>query len=123
MSKNSHGDTNTDMLRVYKQVQVEISFRLFFPNFFIIIIMSTTFYNHRLSITSENENGSNSLDSAVQYLSAACIAQWVQQRPSAQATLTLDGGDTVNLPVYALRRRNAVVENLPDAPLLGGIAV
>lgn len=86
--------------------------------------MTSTFYNHRLSIASDNnDSDNNSLESAVQYLSAACIAQWVQQRPSAKATLTLDGGDTVNLPVYALRRRNAVVENLPDAPLLGGIAV
>ncbi|GAA5799226.1 hypothetical protein HPULCUR_004636 [Helicostylum pulchrum] len=77
---------------------------------------STNYYNHRLSIMPEDQT---SLESAVQYLSAACIAQWVQQRPSAKATLTLDGGDTVNLPVYALRRRNAVVANLPDAPLLG----
>ncbi|KAI8068901.1 hypothetical protein BDF21DRAFT_345225 [Thamnidium elegans] len=77
---------------------------------------STNYYNHRLSIMSDNED-QTSLESAVQYLSAACIAQWVQQRPSAKATLTLDGGDTVNLPVYALRRRNAVVANLPDAPL------
>ncbi|KAI9355157.1 hypothetical protein BD770DRAFT_391302 [Pilaira anomala] len=77
---------------------------------------SSNYYNHRLSIISDNEDQS-SLESAVQYLSAACIAQWVQQRPSAKATLTLDGGDTVNLPIYALRRRNAVVANLPDAPL------
>ena len=79
--------------------------------------MSSTFYNHRLSIIADQEN--TRLESAVQYLSAACIAQWVQQSPSAKATLTLDGGDTVNLPIYALRRRNAVVANLPDAPLLG----
>jgi hypothetical protein len=84
--------------------------------------MNTSIY-HRLSIIS-SENSNNNLEesvAAVQYLSAACIAQWVQQRPSAKATLTLDGGDTINLPVYALRRRNAVVANLPDAPLRGGI--
>lgn len=78
--------------------------------------MNTSTY-HRLSIMSENNSDFEA--AAVQYLSAACIAQWVQRRPSAQATLTLDGGDTVNLPVYALRRRNAVVANLPDAPLRG----
>lgn len=32
--------------------------------------------------------------------------------------MTLDDGNTINLPVYALRRRNAVVAQLPDAPLI-----
>ncbi|KAI8374355.1 uncharacterized protein BYT42DRAFT_576068 [Radiomyces spectabilis] len=63
------------------------------------------------------QDGDRVLESAVQYLSAACIAQWLQQSPSAKATLTLDG-DTIDLPVYALRRRNAVVADLPDAPIM-----
>lgn len=83
--------------------------------------MNPSFYNHRLSIISENSDNSSLESAAVQYLSAACIAEWAQRRPSTKATLTLDGGDTVNLPIYALRRRNAVVANLPDAPLLSGI--
>ncbi|KAF7720776.1 hypothetical protein EC973_006087, partial [Apophysomyces ossiformis] len=53
------------------------------------------------------QDGDNVLESAVHYLSAACIAEWLQRSPSAKAILTLDG-DTINLPVYALRRRNAV---------------
>ncbi|KAI9493646.1 hypothetical protein BDB00DRAFT_736685, partial [Zychaea mexicana] len=56
------------------------------------------------------------LATASDYLSAASITQWLQQSPHATATLTLDGGDTIDLPVYALRRRNAVVATLPDAP-------
>lgn len=72
--------------------------------------------NHRLSII---QDGDQVLESAVDYLSAAaCIARWAKQRPSAQATLTLDGGESIHLPVYALRRRNAVVANLPDAPAI-----
>ncbi|KAI9263783.1 hypothetical protein BY458DRAFT_514383 [Sporodiniella umbellata] len=66
-------------------------------------------YNHRFSIVSKHES--------VQYLTAACIAQWAKSSPSTKATLTLDGGDTVDLPVFALRRRNAVVARSPDAPL------
>ncbi|KAI8994892.1 hypothetical protein BDB01DRAFT_774476 [Pilobolus umbonatus] len=75
--------------------------------------MNANHYNHRFSIVSE---GDQTMDSTVQYLSASCIARWVERSPSAQAVMTLDGGDTVNLPIYALRRRNAVVANLPDAP-------
>ena len=52
-----------------------------------------------------------------EYLTSALIQQWLQQCPTASATLTLDGGDTIDLPVYALRRRNAVVANLPDSPI------
>lgn len=72
---------------------------------------AATYYNHRFSIKTDEQ--------ALQYLSAACIAQWVQQKPSATAIMTLDDGNTVDLPVYALRRRNAVVAHLPDAPLHG----
>ncbi|CEP09282.1 hypothetical protein [Parasitella parasitica] len=70
-------------------------------------------YNHRFSIQID-QNDQHTL----QYLSAACIAQWAQRKPSAQATMTLDDGNTINLPVFALRRRNAVVAYLPDAPLV-----
>ncbi|KAG1053566.1 hypothetical protein G6F46_006072 [Rhizopus delemar] len=66
-------------------------------------------YNHRFSIVSEQET--------VQYLTAACIAHWAKDSPSTKATLTLDSGDTIDLPVYALRRRNAIVARSPDAPL------
>lgn len=68
-------------------------------------------YNHRFSIQTDED--------VLQYLSAACIAQWVQRKPSAKAIMTLDDGNTIDLPVYALRRRNAVVAQLPDAPLHG----
>ncbi|KAI9319032.1 hypothetical protein BX666DRAFT_1854267 [Dichotomocladium elegans] len=44
------------------------------------------------------------------------INEWIERTPHAMATLTLYDGDTFDVPVYALRRRNAVVENLPDAP-------
>ena len=57
------------------------------------------------------------LATASEYLSSASIEQWLQQCPTASATLTLDGGDTIDVPVYALRRRNAVVANLPDSPI------
>ncbi|KAF1797845.1 hypothetical protein V8B55DRAFT_1452060 [Mucor lusitanicus] len=70
-------------------------------------------YNHRFSIKTDSND-----QQTLQYLSAACIAQWVQQKPSAKAIMTMDDGDTINLPVYALRRRNAVVAQLPDAPLI-----
>ncbi|KAL9548122.1 hypothetical protein PS6_006764 [Mucor atramentarius] len=66
-------------------------------------------YNHRFSIKTDSND-----QQTLQYLSAACIAQWVQQKPSAKAIMTLDDGDTINLPV----RRNAVVAQLPDAPLI-----
>ncbi|ORE09565.1 hypothetical protein CU097_003038 [Rhizopus azygosporus] len=65
-------------------------------------------YSHRFSIVSDEQT--------VQYLTAACIAHWVKTNPSTKATLTLDSGDTIHLPVYTLRRRNAVVANTPDAP-------
>ncbi|KAI8393747.1 uncharacterized protein BYT42DRAFT_483452, partial [Radiomyces spectabilis] len=51
----------------------------------------------------------------VESMSAACIAGWLQRNPTAKASLTLDG-ETIDLPVYTLRRRNAVVADLPDAP-------
>lgn len=73
--------------------------------------MNTNTYSHRFSIQTDKE--------VLEYLSAACIAQWVQHKPSAKATMTLDDGNTIKLPVYALRRRNAVVAQLPDAPFCG----
>lgn len=62
------------------------------------------------------QDGDQVLESAVHYLSAACIAQWLQKSPTAKATLIMDDGDKIDVPVYALRRRNAVVADLPDAP-------
>ncbi|ORY97258.1 hypothetical protein BCR43DRAFT_489482 [Syncephalastrum racemosum] len=62
------------------------------------------------------QEGDIVLDTAMRCLSAACIAQWLQKSPTAKATLTMNDGDTIDVPVYALRRRNAVVANLPDAP-------
>ncbi|KAI9476015.1 MAG: hypothetical protein EXX96DRAFT_575444 [Benjaminiella poitrasii] len=83
--------------------------------------MPSYLYKHRFSIQIiDQEDNSKSM---LQYLSAACIAQWVQQKPNAKATMTLDNGDTVNLPIYALRRRNAVVAQLPEAPSVQKITV
>lgn len=62
------------------------------------------------------QDGDRVLEEAVHYLSAACIAQWLQKSPTAKATLVLVDGDTIDVPVYTLRRRNAVVADLPDAP-------
>lgn len=61
------------------------------------------------------QDGDHVLASTVNYLSAACVAQYLQQSPTMKATLTMNG-DSIRLPIYALRRRNAVVANLPDAP-------
>lgn len=74
--------------------------------------MSTMNDNYRCSI----QDGDRVLEEAVQYLSAAYIAQWLQKSPTAKATLVMVDGDTIDVPVYALRRRNAVVADLPDAP-------
>ncbi|KAI8996946.1 hypothetical protein BDB01DRAFT_769210 [Pilobolus umbonatus] len=71
-------------------------------------------YKHRFSIVLDSESSSKSV---IQYLSAASISRWVEQSPSARAIMTLDSGDTVSLPMFALRRRNAVVATQPDAPL------
>ncbi|KAJ8661993.1 hypothetical protein O0I10_002324 [Lichtheimia ornata] len=54
--------------------------------------------------------------SATDYVPTTSINEWLQRSPNATATLTLFDGDTIDLPVYTLRRRNAVVANLPDAP-------
>ncbi|KAI7854097.1 hypothetical protein BDC45DRAFT_509798 [Circinella umbellata] len=62
------------------------------------------------------QDGDQVLESAVQYLSAGCISQWLQKSPNATATLFMDTTDKIDVPVYALRRRNAVVADLPDAP-------
>ncbi|CAO3651686.1 unnamed protein product [Cunninghamella blakesleeana] len=53
------------------------------------------------------QDGENVLASTVHYLSASSIAQYLQKSPTIRATLTM-GSDTVNLPIYALRRRNAI---------------
>ena len=63
-----------------------------------------------------HDNNGTLLASATESLSIASVNQWLQHTPHATATLTLYDGDTIDLPVYALRRRNAVVESLPDAP-------
>ncbi|KAI8087954.1 uncharacterized protein B0P05DRAFT_530819 [Gilbertella persicaria] len=68
---------------------------------------SNAYYSHRFSIKTDEQ--------VLQLLSAACIAEWVQQKPSANAIMTLDDGESIHLPVFALRRRNAVVAPLPDA--------
>lgn len=52
------------------------------------------------------------------FLSSSSIAEWLQKSPRAKATLTMFDDDiSIELPVYALRRRNAIVADLPDAPL------
>lgn len=51
-------------------------------------------------------------------LSSSLINEWLQKSPKAKATLFLFEDDTsIELPVYALRRRNAIVARLPDAPI------
>lgn len=53
-----------------------------------------------------------------EFLSTSSINEWLQKSPRAKATLTMFDDDTsIELPVYALRRRNAIVADLPDAPL------
>lgn len=52
------------------------------------------------------------------FLSMSCVNDWLQKSPRATATLVMFDDDTsIEIPVYALRRRNAIVENLPDAPI------
>ncbi|KAI9245341.1 hypothetical protein BDA99DRAFT_528115 [Phascolomyces articulosus] len=86
-------------------------------DFFSSTITTTTINsNHIDRHYSIQDNNGAILATASEYLSSASIAQWLQQCPTASATLTLEGGDTIDLPVYALRRRNAVVANLPDSP-------
>ncbi|KAL0075749.1 hypothetical protein F4703DRAFT_1934817 [Phycomyces blakesleeanus] len=74
-----------------------------------------TFANTACSYQCSIQDGDTVLEAA-QYFSAACVTEWLQRNPSAKATLMLDG-DRIDLPVYALRRRNAVVADLPDAPI------
>jgi hypothetical protein len=51
------------------------------------------------------------------FLSCSSIEEWLQKSPHAQVTLTMfDDHSSIELPVYTLRRRNAIVANLPDAP-------
>ncbi|KAI8375157.1 hypothetical protein BD560DRAFT_392877 [Blakeslea trispora] len=68
---------------------------------------TNNYYNHRFSVKTDEQ--------VLQLLSAACIAEWVRQKPSANAIMTMDDGESIHLPVFALRRRNAVVAPLPDA--------
>lgn len=65
-----------------------------------------------------HDGGQVLVSATTDYLSVACIQQWLQSNPNATATLIWDEGDTIDLPVYALRRRNAVVLTLPEAPLV-----
>jgi hypothetical protein len=54
-----------------------------------------------------------------EFLTASTIAEWLQKSPRAKATLTMFDDDTsIELPVYTLRRRNAIVADLPEAPLI-----
>lgn len=53
-----------------------------------------------------------------EFLTTTSINEWLQKSPRAKATLTMFDDDTsIELPVYTLRRRNAIVADLPDAPL------
>ncbi|KAL9546784.1 hypothetical protein MBANPS3_006492 [Mucor bainieri] len=53
-----------------------------------------------------------------EFLSTFSINEWLQKSPRAKATLVMFDDDTsIELPVYALRRRNAIVADLPDSPL------
>lgn len=53
-----------------------------------------------------------------EFLTSSSILEWLQKSPRAKATLTMMDDDTsIELPVYTLRRRNAIVADLPDAPL------
>ncbi|ORY94495.1 hypothetical protein BCR43DRAFT_494118 [Syncephalastrum racemosum] len=48
-------------------------------------------------------------------LSTMRIAEYVRRSPNATVTLCFEG-EAITLPLYALRRRNAVVAELPGAP-------
>jgi hypothetical protein len=51
--------------------------------------------------------------------SASSINEWLHRSPYAKATMSLyDGDETIELPMYTLRRRNAIVAELPEAPLV-----
>lgn len=52
------------------------------------------------------------------FLSMTSINDWLQKSPRATATFVMfDDETSIEIPVYALRRRNAVVADLPDAPM------
>ncbi|KAG0744260.1 hypothetical protein G6F57_000560 [Rhizopus arrhizus] len=55
--------------------------------------------------------------SSGEYLSSSYVAEWLEKSPRARATLTLFD-ETIELPMYTLRRRNAIVADLPEAPLI-----
>jgi hypothetical protein len=52
-------------------------------------------------------------DMLLEEVSMSSINDWLQKSPSE--TPTLDD-TSIEIPVYALRRRNAVVADLPNAP-------
>ncbi|KAI9478819.1 MAG: hypothetical protein EXX96DRAFT_572386 [Benjaminiella poitrasii] len=57
-------------------------------------------------------------EASSELLSTASINEWLQKSPRAKATLVMFDDDTsIEIPVYTLRRRNAIVAELPDAPL------
>lgn len=52
-----------------------------------------------------------------EFMSMSSINEWLQKSPRATATIVMfDDNTSIEIPVYALRRRNAVVANLPEAP-------
>ncbi|KAI8334112.1 hypothetical protein BD560DRAFT_414679 [Blakeslea trispora] len=52
-----------------------------------------------------------------EFLSTASINEWLQKSPRAKATITMFDDTSIEVPMYTLRRRNAIVADLPDAPL------
>lgn len=76
---------------------------------------------HRPSFAKENnyhysieEQDGTVLDMA-ETLSTMRITEYVRRSPNASVTLCFEG-EAITLPLYALRRRNAVVAELPGAP-------
>jgi hypothetical protein len=75
-------------------------------------------YIHPCAYIHSIQDGDTILEEANRdYLSSSSITQWLQKSPRAKATLTLFDDTIIELPVYTLRRRNAIVADLPDAPL------
>ncbi|KAI8979651.1 hypothetical protein BDF20DRAFT_523198 [Mycotypha africana] len=89
--------------------------------------MSSNSYSYL--ITEEDDVVLEELTSSL--LTTSTINEWLQKSPRAKATLVLQPSSstqtsnsvqeedfyTIQVPVYALRRRNAIVADLPDAPL------
>ncbi|KAI7901831.1 uncharacterized protein BX663DRAFT_512547 [Cokeromyces recurvatus] len=82
-------------------------------DFLEVFVHPTCSYIHSI------QDGDTVLEEAnSEILSTASINEWLQKSPRARATLVMFDDDTsIELPVYALRRRNAIVAELPDAPL------